>query len=277
MRCAWSEFISILPHRIRSDVDRLGKDTLQELRLRLDKPPLLVGADKTVLLDKLVSVEDISFVVNTASRYSPWSATSAAKGYITAAGGHRIGICGEVVLKEGHVCGVKNVSGLCIRVARDFPGIAKKAAEISGNILILGPPGSGKTTLLRDLIRQKSDAGEGPVAVIDEREELFPKGIPTGKNTDVLYGCGKVQGVQMMLRTMGPRIITVDEITANEDCLALTEAGWCGVNVIATAHAADLTDLQNRPVYKPLLTCGLFRHFLILRPDKSWYTERVRA
>lgn len=275
MKCAWNELLTILPQSIRFAVDKQGRDTLQELRLRLGKPPELRTACGSVWLNNAVSEQDIGFVVNLASRYSPWAATTAARGYITATGGHRIGICGETVIAGGVVTGIKNVSSLCVRVARDFPGIAQKAAKIQGNVLLLGPPGSGKTTLLRDLIRQISGACEGSITVVDERGELFPKGFSQGDRTDVLTGCGKAEGVTMALRTMGPSCIAVDEITAKEDCQALIEAGWCGVRLLATAHAANAEDLHRRPVYRPLWESKLFETVIILQPDKSFRTERV--
>ena len=162
----------------------------------------------------------------------------------------------------------------------DFPDIAKTAYSIQGSILIIGPPGSGKTTLLRDLIRQKSNSGLGSVAVVDEREELFPyfKGqacFETGNRTDVLSGCGKSIGIEAVLRSMNPQWIAVDEITAQSDCDALLHAGWCGVNLLATAHAASLKDLRTRPVYRSLTEYRLFSTVIVLRTDKSWTVERI--
>ncbi len=276
MKCAWNELLKILPHSFRNDVDRQVRDTLQELRLRLGSPPELRTLKGSFWLNGVVTEQDISFVVNTASRYSPWAAASAAKGYITADGGHRIGICGEVVDAGGSITGIKNVSSLCVRVARDFPGIAAEVSKVKGNVLLLGPPGSGKTTLLRDLIRQISNSCDGSVAVVDERGELFPKGFSRGKRTDVLLGCSKADGVSIALRTMGPTSICVDEITAKEDCNALVEAGWCGVRLLATAHASSFDDLRTRPVYRPLWESRLFETLIILQPDKSFRTERVR-
>ena len=280
MNCAWNELLNILPLRIRSEVDRLGRQSLQELRLRVNQSPELVTFRGSVLLDTKTTGSDLGFVINTASRYSPWSAATAACGYITAAGGHRIGLCGETVCSDTGMSGIRQPSSLCIRVARDFHGIADDASAIQGNILILGPPGSGKTTLLRDLIRQKSDVGPGSVAVVDERREIFPvseQGIcfGTGCRTDVISGCPKSQGIDTVLRSMGPAWIAVDEITAAEDCDALIRSGWCGVSLIATAHAASVYDLLARPVYKPLVQSNLFETALVLKMDKSWRKERI--
>lgn len=273
MRCAWDALLKILPPMIRTEVDKLGRETLQELRLRLGQPPELVCSGGSKWGSGVITEQELSFVVNTASRYSPWAAATAARGYITAPGGHRIGLCGEAVVKEGSVWGIRSVTSLCIRIARDFPGIAAKATALPGSILILGPPGSGKTTLLRDLIRQLSD--KETVTVVDERGELFPGGFYTGRRIDVLTGCSKAQGVEMALRTMGPTCIAVDEITAEEDCKALLEAGWCGVRLLATAHAASRADLALRPVYRPLWETKLFQTVLILHSDKSWRVERM--
>lgn len=280
MICAWNELLGILPNWMRQEVDRLGREGLQELRLRLDKPPELVGSGGSEFLNRAVVREDLSFCINAACSYSPWSAESTAQGYLTAPGGHRIGLCGDAIWTEGTMKGIRNPTSVCIRVARDFPGIAKRATALDGSILILGSPGSGKTTLLRDLIRQLSDKGTGSVSVVDERGELFPASqgkacFSIGKRTDILTGCGKQQGIDAVLRTMGPGTIAVDEITAEADCEALIHAGWCGVRLLATAHAVSLRDLRTRPVYHRLWECRLFENIIILRSDKSWTAERV--
>lgn len=265
---------------MRQEVDEQGRDSLQELRLRLGQPPELVRANGSAWIQRKAEPEDLSYCVNAASRYSPWNAETAAQGYLTAPGGHRIGICGDAVMQNGCMSGIRGISSLCIRVARDFPGIAEKAVKLAGSILILGRPGSGKTTLLRDLIRQRSEASQGSVAVVDERGELFPQAqgtscFPTGRRTDILIGCRKARGIEMVLRAMGPSCIAVDEITAQEDCQALLQAGWCGVTLLATAHAGGKRDLFGRPVYRPLVESRLFETLLIMQPDKSWRIERM--
>ena len=269
MTCAWKELLAILPGWLADAVDRRGRENLQELRLRLGGLAEMVpGGD----LDRPVTREDLNFCINTASRYSPWAARTIGEGFITAPGGHRIGICGEAAVKDGGVI-IRDVTSVCIRVARDFPGISRGTEKLSGSILLLGPPGSGKTTLLRDLMRRISESQT--TAVVDERGEIFPPGFRTGRHMDVLRGCPKAKGIDMVLRTMGPEVIAVDEITAEEDCDSLIRAGWCGVRLVATAHAATVRDLQCRRVYRTLAEAKLFDHILVLSRDKSWRVERM--
>lgn len=275
MRCAWKELLDILPKWMITDVDALGRSSLQELRLRLDAPPELVSCDSVQRLGRQVSSEDLSYCVNAASRYSPWAAATIAQGFLTVSGGHRIGLCGEAVLKNKEITGIRKVTSLCIRVARDFPGIGSSAAGLRGSMLILGAPGRGKTTLLRDIARQISE--KSTVAVVDERGEIFPSGFVRGDRMDVLTGVPKAGGVEMVLRTMGPEWIAVDEITAEEDCRSLLQAQGCGVRLLATAHAGSLDEFRVRPIYKALLDNHVFDYLLILHSDKSYGTERIHS
>ena len=281
MRCAWNEVLNLQPQWLRPIVDKLADSTLQEIRLRIGKKPEFITSNGSNWYDRIIEEGDISYCINAASQYSPWAATTITQGYITARGGHRIGICGNVTLRDGKITGMNTVNQLCIRVARDFVGIAEKARRIESSVLIIGPPGSGKSTLLRDMIRQISDHSTGSVAVVDERGELFPfingrACFDTGRRTDILTGCSKAQGIDILLRTMGPSVIAVDEITAVDDCVALVQAGWCGVRILATAHAANSKDLYTRPVYRELTESGLFDDLIVLKKDKTWTLERMK-
>ena len=274
MICAWDKLLRILPTRMRDEVDQYGARSMQELRLRIDKPPLLCIRGERHRLSGIVKQEDLDFVINTASNYSPWTAGTIAKGFLTAEGGHRIGLCGEAVMKNGQMEGIKKITSINIRVARDYPGVSGGIKDPSGSLLVIGPPGSGKTTLLRDLIRRVAEKEN--VAVVDERGELFPTGcFETGNGADILCGCPKKQGIEMLLRTMGPEWIAVDEITSPDDCEAMIQAGWCGVNLLATAHAERVQDLRGRPLYRHVVSSGLFSTVCILRPDQTYHLERL--
>lgn len=276
MNCAWNELLAVLPPRLRNEVDRQGRDTLQEIRLRSGQPVTLVKKEHNIYVDCNVRTEDLNFVVNMACRYSPWTVSSTAQGYITVSGGHRIGMCGEALLRNRRMCGIGSVSSLNIRVCRDFVGISGDLWKYQESLLLIGPPGSGKTTLLRDLIRRRSQREN--VAVVDERGEIFPSAanFPRGTNTDIITGCPKDVGLETVLRVMGPACIAVDEVSAVQDCDSLIQAGKCGVSLLATAHATSLEDLYGRPIYGRLLSSGLFDRIVILQMDKSWRTERVR-
>ena len=273
MRCAWEEVLNVLPFRFRSNVDRLGKQQLQELRLRINAPPELVLRNNVLWLEENVTKEDILFCVNAASNYSPWAASTIKQGYLTVQGGHRIGLCGEAVIQDGAVTALREIHSINIRIARDFSGIAVDNPKKLGSTLCIGPPGAGKTTLLRDLARKISMTDT--VCVVDERGELFPLGFQRGKRMDVLTGCPKSSGIDIILRSMGPTYIAMDEITAPEDASAMLHAAGCGVQLLATAHAGTLADLRQRPIYRTLMDNRIFQTILVLHKDQRYRVERV--
>lgn len=280
MKCAWTSFLSIIPQWMRSELDGIFAETLMELRLRLDRAPELVTKNGSFQLKRNVKPEDLKFCINTASQYSPWSAWTSQLGYITATGGHRIGLCGQASVHNCKMSGIRAPTSVCIRIARDFSGLVKDQRLLTGSILIIGKPGAGKTTLLRDLIRFRSEHNPGSICVVDEKEEIFPVEnnlfiFSPGCRTDVISGCSKAQGINCLLKNMGPHTIAVDEITAEEDCNSLLHAGRCGVDLLATAHAASKKDLIKRTVYQPIIQSQIFDYVLILQDDKTWSMERM--
>lgn len=268
MMCRWKELLSILPPSVREEADKLGRESAREIRLRLGYPGQLNLGMKRYIMTRIVTREDIDYVITAASRYSPWAAATMEKGFITAPGGHRIGISGEAAVHAGQVQTIRVPTSLCIRVARDFPGIAPK---LRGSVLIIGPPGWGKSTLLRDLARTRGETEN--VVVIDDRGELFPDGISRGSGLDVLQFCHKEQGIAMALRTMGPQTIAVDEITEEADCRSLIRAANCGVSLLATVHGESAADLQ----WRDLVDKRIFDTVLRLNRDQTWSRERMGA
>lgn len=272
MRCAWESLIAVLPPWMRQEVDTNGRNTMNELRLRVKSSPELCAGKDRIRLGGTVRQEDITWIVNTATRYSPWAAHTTALGYLPLEGGHRIGLCGTVLIRDGNMTGYQKIDSLCIRVARDFPGISA-GVQAEDSLLILGAPGWGKTTLLRDLAR--SIGQTSVVAVVDERGELFPDGFQRGQRMDVLTSCPKAQGIHRVMRAMGPEWIVVDEISAPEDCDAIAHSAGCGVRLLATAHATSVDDLRKRSVYRRLLETEVFQQVLILDADRHWHRERI--
>ena len=255
----------------------------EELRLRVGQPlsVVLPGGERN-LGGNGVEERELEQVVEIASRASLHSVLpQVRRGYLTMRGGHRLGLCGTGVLRDGALHSLSPLSSINIRVARQVIGAADPVREAvcpDGRLestLILAPPGLGKTTLLRDLIRQVSDGvGCQPlrVAVADERGEIagLYNGRPqleVGGRTDVLEGCPKAQGLMLLLRAMNPQVLAADEITAPEDVAALRTAVGCGVVLLATAHGAGREDLERRALYRPVLSEGLFRRLVRIRVE----------
>lgn len=210
------------------------------------------------------------------------------QGFLTIQGGHRIGVAGKTLAQGHDIRLMKFISFINIRVAHQIPGCADGVMDYlySGqgeflNTLIISPPRRGKTTLLRDIIRQVSNGhiqnvGQGqvwipgvPVGVVDERSELGAcyQGIPQndlGMRTDVLDCCPKSQGMMMLVRTMAPRVIAVDEIGGMADVEAIEYVRNCGCALAATIHGNSLEDIKQKPAVKELLLQGAFERLIIL-------------
>lgn len=295
---AYRQALRVLPPPLRQralSVSPEEQERAEEVRLRVGRPlSLVLPWGERWLEGKPVTGQDLEQLVELASGASFHAvADQVRRGYLTVAGGHRIGLCGSAVLREGEMQGLRNLSSADLRIARQMPGAARGVLEQlcrEGRLesaLILAPPGLGKTTLLRDLIRRVS-GGEGcqplRVALADERGEVAAlyRGVPqleVGPRTDVMEGCPKAQGLMLLLRAMNPQVLAVDEITAPEDVAALRTAVGCGVTLLATAHGRDREDLERRELYRPLLREGMFQRLVrILRrgDGRQYEVEELR-
>ena len=257
----------------------------EELRLRVGRPMTVVqSGEERSLGGSAVEGRDLEQLVEIASRASLHAVLDQVRrGYLTMRGGHRIGLCGTAVMREGEVHNLSRLSSANIRVARQVLGAADPVLEAvcpQGRLestLILAPPGLGKTTLLRDLIRQVSDGRNCQplrVAVADERGEVagLYHGRPqldVGARTDVLEGCPKAQGLMLLLRAMNPQVLAADEITDPQDVAALRTAVGCGAVLLATAHGTVKEDLERRVLYRTLLEEGLFRRLVRIRRENG--------
>ncbi len=256
----------------------------EELRMRVGQPLVMGRSDREVFVGPPVTTEHLEEVLRRACHQSVYACTETLKeGFVTIEGGHRIGVCGTGVLKDGSVQSLRQISSLSVRLARQIRGCAEGLlSELRGSALLVGPPGSGKTTLLRDCVRLLSDEGRQRVGLVDERGELAASvcGVPqmyVGSRTDILVNVQKAEGIMMLLRTMNPQWIAVDEITAPADVHALEIASYCGVHMLATAHGSSEEDLYKRPLYRQLMETGIFRCIVLLDRKKRWHIVEVSA
>ena len=288
-------FLSILPPELVSGLRRLSGqewESLQELRLRCGCPATFLsgGAERVIPCGcggYVVDRQCLQGLVNRATRYSTYSASAQLRqGFFTLRGGHRLGLCGQAVMGEEGVRTLRDFTSANLRIARQLPGCGKQAAAFvrrnPGSTLIAGPPGCGKTTLLRELIRVLSDEDGFRVGVADERMELAAcsaegTGFSVGRMTDVLSGVPKHEAIYMLVRTMNPDWIAVDEITDERDVDALLRTSFCGVRVLASAHVFCREDLWSRPLYARMCRLGLFENLILMDKQHGVQMERMNG
>ena len=273
---------SLLPEVYAGQIRPQDWEELEELRFGAGRPLRLRYAHRERELWPKSEAHTVEEVLQRACRHSVYAYTDTIRqGYLTVEGGHRIGICGFGVTDGLQVRTLREPSSLNIRVAHQIPGCAGALMPVlQGSALLLGPPGSGKTTLLRDTIRQLSDLRRQRVGVADERGELSAcvngsAQLDLGSRSDVLMNVPKAEAVMMLLRTMNPQWIAIDEITAPDDVAVMEQASYCGVKLLATAHGESIADLSRRPLYRKLMEIGVFRQIVLLRVDKTYTVQEV--
>lgn len=279
-------------------------EKISEIRLRANKPVFVFYNGKENVLDKngeiqrqaeearTITREEIDELVNYWCQSSRYAYESQLKqGFLTLKNGHRVGICGEAVLDEVNLLKkIKYISSLNIRIAHEVKGVGEKIlpylyeGKRVKNLLIISPPGAGKTTMLRDIVRIISDGSckeEGQnISLIDERKEIAAcyQGIPqldVGIRTDVMDGCTKKAGMKMVLRSMAPKVIAVDELGEREEVLLLKEILRSGCSIMASVHGDSYETVRRKEEFKAIFLEDYFDLILELKKENNEFHGTV--
>lgn len=269
-------------------------DSLQEIRLRAERPVLLLFDGQEVYLGRQgeicreleqgirITQREMDEILQNVCSYSIYAFEDEIRqGFLTVPGGHRIGMAGQVVMEdEQRVRILKNISCMNIRISHQIMGAADAVLphlyRNGGfrNTLIISPPGCGKTTLLRDIVRQVSDGnrfGTGiTVGVVDERSEIGGSFMGMAQNaigirTDLLDGCPKAVGMMMLIRAMAPGVVAIDELGGEEDIRAMRKVAACGSKMLATVHGEGVKELKERVHLSSLFEDKMFERYVVLK------------
>lgn len=274
-------------------------ERLQEIRFRVNQPILILMDNREwFLTEKGQLTQDIGQGICSNEKeleallahicqYSIYAfADEIRQGYMTIQGGHRIGLSGQVILEnQKEVRNMKYIRYLNIRIAHEIKGVSDSVLPFlydkNGgvlNTLIISAPGCGKTTMLRDLVRNFSKGtayGNGKnVGVVDERSEIAGSflGVPQndiGIRTDIMDACPKQEGMMMLIRSMSPDILAVDELGNAGDIEALHQATHCGCKMLATIHGFSLEDVYKKRYMKEVIDEQLFDRYITLEKKNN--------
>ena len=281
------QILSILAKSVRRIIqeDAGGLEGLQEIRLRTGQPVRIVRGNREKILPSesdphIITKEEVRETMDYISHYSLYAYENELRqGFLTIEGGHRVGVAGKVIMERDKVKNIQYISSVNIRISHEVIGCADSLLPyITKNkqvchTLIISPPCCGKTTLIRDLIRQISDGNQYvkgcSVGVVDERSELGGcyLGIAQnhlGSRTDILDCCPKAEGMIMLIRSMSPQVIAVDEIGTSEDIHAVEYAMQCGCKLIASVHGLDMEEAKKKPVLGELIRRRMFERYVVL-------------
>lgn len=128
-----NSILQLFPLQYRAFWQRTAQDQqhIQEIRLRAGRPALLHREGREIFLDGkgrftdavrdayTVTERELQEILEHICHYSPYAfEEELRRGFVTVAGGHRVGIAGQAVLEaDGSVRTLKNISYLNVRIS----------------------------------------------------------------------------------------------------------------------------------------------------------------
>ena len=287
--------LKCLPTQLAKLILEHNIQKLEEIRIRVNKPVILKLGQVEIVLNYTITTNEIIGILQNICNNSIYTyQNQICNGFITLPGGNRVGIAGNVVIKDGQVSNISYIYSLNFRISHQINGasdnILKYVLDTENNTifntLIVSPPGAGKTTMIRDLAKRISNGINEinfrglDVSIIDERGEIaaMTKGITfndVGIRTDVLDNVPKSIGIRMAVRSMAPKVIIADEIGNKDDVNIINYAICSGVKCIFTAHGSNMEDLLKNNEINKIINLQLFSKIIFLDEKQKGKIKNV--
>lgn len=133
-------------------------DTLEEIRLRGNKNIILKFNNEEMILSYKVTAKDLLETLEKVTENSIYTyEKQISQGFITLAGGHRVGVVGNAINEDEKITNISYISGMNFRIAREIKGcgdfILHELYENGDfqNTLIVGSPRHWKNNITKRL------------------------------------------------------------------------------------------------------------------------------
>ena len=129
--------------------NEFSKMYLEEIRVRVARPVILKIKGEEKQIDYIPTKENILEIIQHVCDNSIYSfQNQICQGFITIPGGHRVGIVGNVVIKEGKVVNISYIAGINFRIAKQILGCSTRLMKYILNVgqntiydtLLVSPP-----------------------------------------------------------------------------------------------------------------------------------------